>query len=57
MFKITAVRMYRKTRFPTTAVRPCVRGPAPPHHLGGTFDYARHSYLSNVVVYAVAVVS
>jgi hypothetical protein len=24
---------------------------------GGTFDYARRSYLSNVVVYAVAVVS
>jgi hypothetical protein len=48
--------MYRKSRFPTTAVY----GPAPGPELrlitcGGTFDRARRSYLSNVVVYAVAV--
>ena len=58
VFRVTAVRMYRKTRFPTTAVY----GPAYGAQLrliacGGTFDYARRSYLSNVVVYAVAVVS
>jgi hypothetical protein len=54
-FRVTAVRRYRKVRFPTTAVY----GPAPQPELrlitcGGTFDPARRSYLSNVVVYAVA---
>jgi sortase (surface protein transpeptidase) len=58
VFRVTAVRMYRKTRFPTTAVY----GPAYGPQLrlitcGGTFDRARRSYLSNVVVYAVAVAS
>jgi hypothetical protein len=58
VFRVTAVRMYRKTRFPTTAVY----GPAYGPQLrlitcGGSFDYARRSYLSNVVVYAVALVS
>jgi Sortase domain len=56
VFRVTAVLTYRKTRFPTTAVY----GPAYGPQLrlitcGGTFDYARRSYLSNVVVYAVAV--
>jgi Sortase domain len=58
VFRVTAVRMYQKSRFPTTVVY----GPAYGPQLrlitcGGTFDYARRSYLSNVVVYAVAVVS
>ena len=58
VFRVIAVRMYRKTRFPTTAVY----GPAYGSQLrlitcGGIFDYARRSYLSNVVAYAVAVVS
>lgn len=55
VFRVTAVRLYAKDRFPTAAVY----GPAPGPQLrlitcGGTFDPARHSYLSNVVVYAVA---
>ena len=55
VFQVTAVRRYLKARFPTAAVY----GPAPGPQLrlitcGGTFDPARHSYLSNVVVYAVA---
>jgi Sortase domain len=54
LFRVTAVRIYPKDRFPTTAVY----GPAPGPELrlitcGGTFDPALHSYLSNVVVYAV----
>ena len=53
VFTVTAVRTYAKTRFPTAAVY----GPVPDAELrlitcGGTFDYARGSYLSNVVVYA-----
>lgn len=56
VFRVTAVRIYRKSSFPTTAVY----GPMPRPELrlitcGGTFDYALRSYLSNVVVYAVAV--
>jgi hypothetical protein len=55
VFQVTTVRRYLKARFPTAAVY----GPAPGPQLrlitcGGTFDPARHSYLSNVVVYAVA---
>jgi hypothetical protein len=47
--------LYPKDRFPTAAVY----GPAPGAQLrlitcGGTFDPALRSYLSNVVVYAVA---
>jgi hypothetical protein len=54
LFRVTGVRIYPKDRFPTTAVY----GPAPGPALrlitcGGTFDPALHSYLSNVVVYAV----
>jgi len=53
VFTVTAVRIYAKSRFPTATVY----GPVPDAELrlitcGGTFDYARHSYLSNVVVYA-----
>lgn len=54
-FRVTAVRLYRKDRFPTVAVY----GPAAGPQLrlitcGGTFDPAVRSYESNVVVYAVA---
>jgi Sortase domain len=53
VFTVTAVQMYAKSQFPTAAVY----GPVPDAELrlitcGGTFDYARGSYLSNVVVYA-----
>ena len=53
VFTVTAVRMYAKAQFPT----PMVYGPVPDAELrlitcGGTFDYARGTYLSNVVVYA-----
>ncbi|HEY2519211.1 MAG TPA: class F sortase [Streptosporangiaceae bacterium] len=56
VFAVTRVGLYPKDRFPTTAVY----GAAPGPELrlitcGGTFDWARHSYLSNVVVYATAV--
>ena len=54
-FRVTAVRLYRKDRFPTAAVY----GPAAGPQLrlitcGGTFDPTVRSYESNVVVYAVA---
>jgi len=53
VFTVTRVQMYAKARFPTATVY----GPVPDAELrlitcGGTFDYARGSYLSNVVVYA-----
>ena len=53
VFTVTAIRKYAKSQFPTAMVY----GPVPDAELrlitcGGTFDYARHSYLSNVVVYA-----
>jgi sortase (surface protein transpeptidase) len=56
VFRVTAVRSYPKDRFPTADVY----GPAASPQLrlitcGGTFDPARHSYLSNVVVYAAAI--
>jgi hypothetical protein len=55
VFRVTAVRTYLKSRFPTSTVY----GPAAGPQLrlitcGGTFDPAIGSYLSNVVVYAVA---
>ena len=55
VFRVTLVRTYLKTRFPTGAVY----GPAPGPQLrlitcGGTFDPGLRSYLSNVVVYAAA---
>jgi sortase (surface protein transpeptidase) len=55
IFRVTSVRTYPKDRFPTAAVY----GPAPGAQLrlvtcGGVFDPGRRSYLSNVVVYAVA---
>jgi hypothetical protein len=55
VFRVTAVRLYRKDRFPTATVY----GPAAGPQLrlitcGGTFDPAQRSYESNVVVYAVA---
>ena len=53
VFTVTAVQIYAKSRFPTAMVY----GPVPDAELrlitcGGTFDYARHSYLRNVGVYA-----
>ena len=53
VFTVTTVRIYTKSNFPTAMVY----GPVPDAELrlitcGGTFDYARGSYLSNVVVYA-----
>jgi len=55
VFRVTSVRTYLKDHFPTAAVY----GPVPDAQLrlitcGGTFDPALRSYLSNVVVYAVA---
>jgi hypothetical protein len=51
VFRVTAVHQYPKAHFPTAAVY----GPVPDAELhlitcGGTFDYATHSYLSNIVV-------
>jgi hypothetical protein len=53
VFDVSSVQRYLKARFPTTNVY----GPVPAPELrlitcGGTFDPARGSYLSNVVVYA-----
>ena len=53
VFRVTGVHQYRKAHFPTAAVY----GPVPDAELhlitcGGTFDYATHNYLSNVVVYS-----
>jgi hypothetical protein len=55
-FRVFAVRTYAKARFPTGAVY----GPVPAAELrlvtcGGTFDYATGHYLSNVIVFAIAV--
>ncbi len=54
VFKVTAVRMVPKSRFPTAAVY----GPVPDAQLrlitcGGTFDPTTGHYLSNVIVFAV----
>jgi len=56
VFKVTAVKMYPKDKFPTAAVY----GPAPDPELrlitcGGVFDHSLKSYLSNTVVYATEV--
>jgi sortase (surface protein transpeptidase) len=56
VFRVTAVRGYRKDHFPTQAVY----GPAPDAELrlitcGGAFDAATGHYLSNIVVYATKV--
>jgi sortase (surface protein transpeptidase) len=53
VFRVSVVRRYPKDRFPGATVY----GPVPTPQLrlitcGGTFDEARGSYLSNVVVYA-----
>jgi sortase (surface protein transpeptidase) len=56
VFGVTRVGLYPKDRFPTAEVYGSV--PGPQLRLitcGGTFDWARHSYLSNVVVYATEV--
>ena len=50
---VTAVQTYAKNHFPSASVY----GAVPDAELrlitcGGTFDYAKGSYLSNVVVYA-----
>jgi hypothetical protein len=55
-FRVVAVRLYPKSKFPSDAVY----GPAPAAELrlitcGGTFDPAAGSYLGNVIVSAVAV--
>jgi sortase (surface protein transpeptidase) len=53
VFGVTGVGLYPKDHFPTAEVYGSV--PGPELRLitcGGTFDWARHSYLSNVVVYA-----
>jgi Sortase domain len=55
VFKVTSVRTYPKDHFPTASVY----GPVPGAQLrlitcGGRFDPSLRSYLSNVVVYAVA---
>jgi hypothetical protein len=54
-FTVTGLHRYLKKAFPTALVY----GPAPGVQLrlitcGGAFDYQRRSYLSNVVVFAVA---
>ena len=54
-FRVVAVQTYGKRRFPTAAVY----GPAPGPQLrlitcGGAFDPSLGSYLSNVIVFAVA---
>jgi hypothetical protein len=56
VFRVTAVHQYPKAHFPTAVVF----GPVPDAELhlitcGGTFDYATHNYLSNVVVYSTEV--
>jgi LPXTG-site transpeptidase (sortase) family protein len=56
VFRITRVRSYLKTQFPTNAVY----GPTPDAQLrlitcGGTFDRATGHYLSNTIVYATLV--
>jgi hypothetical protein len=56
VFRVTAVRSYLKSRFPTLAVY----GPVPNAQLrlitcGGTFDFATGHYLSNVIAYAVLI--
>jgi len=53
VFRVTAVRSYAKSDFPTLAVY----GPAPTAQLrlitcGGEFDFATGHYLSNLIVYA-----
>jgi hypothetical protein len=55
VFRVTAVQTYAKDSFPTLEVY----SPTPDPELrlitcGGTFDPAKRSYLSNIVVYAVA---
>jgi LPXTG-site transpeptidase (sortase) family protein len=54
VFRVTRVKQYEKTSFPTEAVY----GPVPDAELrlitcGGAFDYTTRHYLSNVVVSAV----
>jgi hypothetical protein len=56
VFRVTAVHQYPKTHFPTAPVY----GPVPDAELhlitcGGTYDYATHNYLSNIVVYSTEV--
>ncbi len=53
VFRVTAVRSYPKTRFPTQSVY----GPVPDSQLrlitcGGTFDFSTRHYLSNVIAFA-----
>jgi hypothetical protein len=53
VFRVSSVRRYAKARFPTSRVYGAV--PTPQLRLitcGGTFDPARGSYLSNIIVYA-----
>jgi sortase (surface protein transpeptidase) len=56
VFRVTAIRLYPKDRFPTSAVYGSASGPELRLiTCGGTFDPATHSDLSNVVVYAVSI--
>ena len=53
VFRVSSVRLYNQTHFPTTSIY----GPTPTPTLrlitcGGTFDPQTRGYLSNVVVYA-----
>ena len=53
VFSVTGILMYPKDEFPAASVYGPVTGPQLRLiTCGGTFDYARHSYLSDVVVYA-----
>ena len=53
VFTVTAVRIYAEGDYPTAmASRDPCRKLNSIITCGGTFDYARRSYLSNVVVYA-----
>jgi hypothetical protein len=55
-FVVTGVLMYAKAAFPAESVYGPVSGPQLRLiTCGGAFDYVRHSYLSNVVVYAAEV--
>ena len=56
VFRVTEVHQYPKAHFPTVGVY----GPVPDAELhlitcGGAYDYATHSYLSNIVVYSTEV--
>jgi sortase family protein len=56
VFRVTRVQRYPKDEFPTDAVYfPTLNRELRLITCGGEFDYARHSYLDNIVVYATLV--